>query len=341
MLPAGPVGPRNLLMVSAWWLLREIEASAVRACHAVISDGTPPVATVTLTTSKMDPEARGVGRSHACICGRSTPRPDCPVHALWDQLLVLRQRFPGKHDGSTPHEDLLLFPTAAGAAITKAAFVAVVLEGAMKTDQPQSNADGTLRLTGHSMRATGAQHLARLGTDLLGIQLLGRWGSATVLDYVRDAATGVEAARARARPLGATLRDLTTAAAQADLPTAGGAEFQGQVESWFSGWYAERCPTRASMVAEVTELLERRAAAGRASRGSSTSSSSSSTSSSPAPPAEDAQRERAGPAAPEPAEEVPVEPAAPEPTDVVLEGLSEPIVCASSSESVIFTVGRQ
>ena len=101
-LPSGPVGPRNLLMVSAWWLLREIEASAVRACHAVISDGMPPVATLTLTTSKTDPEARGVGRSHACICGRSTPRPDCPVHALWDQLLVLRQRFPEKHAENTP-----------------------------------------------------------------------------------------------------------------------------------------------------------------------------------------------------------------------------------------------
>ena len=40
--------------------------------------------------------------------------------------------------------------------------------------------DGTERVSGHSLRVTGAQGLARLGLDAWSIQLLGRWGSAAV-----------------------------------------------------------------------------------------------------------------------------------------------------------------
>ena len=35
------------------------------------------------------------------------------------------------------------------------------------------------------MRVTGAQGLARMGLDLWAIQLIGRWGSETVTEYIR------------------------------------------------------------------------------------------------------------------------------------------------------------
>ena len=184
---AGPVGPRNMLMIGSWWLLREIEASGVRAAHARIVEGRPLVATLLLPTSKSDTAALGAARAHPCICGDGRPRADCPVHALWDQLLALRDRFPGRHHDGKPEPSLPLFPTAEGQPISKTSFTKTVVEAARRTRQPEANADETLRLSGHSLRASGAQHLARLGMDLLSIQLLGRWGSTALLTYVRDA----------------------------------------------------------------------------------------------------------------------------------------------------------
>ena len=45
--------------------------------------------------------------------------------------------------------------------------------------------DGSEAITGHSLRVTGAQGLARLGLDAWTIQLIGRWGSAAILRYIR------------------------------------------------------------------------------------------------------------------------------------------------------------
>ena len=47
------------------------------------------------------------------------------------------------------------------------------------------SADGSERISGHTLRVTGAQGLARLGLELWAIQLFGRWGSEAVKLYVR------------------------------------------------------------------------------------------------------------------------------------------------------------
>ena len=47
--------------------------------------------------------------------------------------------------------------------------------------------DGSERVTGHSLRATGAQGLAAAGIDTWAIELLGRWGSEVVRSYIREA----------------------------------------------------------------------------------------------------------------------------------------------------------
>jgi len=51
---------------------------------------------------------------------------------------------------------------------------------------PVETADGSARITGHSLRMTGAQGLARAGVDTWAIQLLGRWGSNAVLGYIQN-----------------------------------------------------------------------------------------------------------------------------------------------------------
>ena len=49
-------------------------------------------------------------------------------------------------------------------------------------------ADGTFRVSGHSLRCTGAQGLIALGWRADAVKLQGRWESETVLRYTREAA---------------------------------------------------------------------------------------------------------------------------------------------------------
>ena len=48
--------------------------------------------------------------------------------------------------------------------------------------------DGTLRVSGHSLRSTGAQGLISLGWRADAVQLQGRWESESVRRYTREAA---------------------------------------------------------------------------------------------------------------------------------------------------------
>ena len=287
-VPGGPVGPRNMMVIGSWWLLREIEAAGARAKHVRIVPGSPLVATFLLPTSKTDLQAVGAARAQPCICGSSTPRPDCPVHAAWDQLLLLRRMFPGRHSDGKPSTDLPLFPDARGKAISKALFTKTLLEGARLSEQPLTNLDGSLRVSGHSLRASGAQLLARLGFDLLNIQLLGRWGSTALLSYVRDASIGVEAARTRSRRMTTTVQELSAAAAAAGVPPPDAVDFETQAKQWFEAWFPEAA--RALRPSLVDEALERLRSSTRrtppSTVASSSSSSSASSSSSHAAPAD-------------------------------------------------------
>ena len=63
---------------------------------------------------------------------------------------------------------------------------ATIVEAARRLGVTLAVPDGSAKVSGHSLRATGAQGLARAGLEVWAIQLLGRWGSATVLDYIRE-----------------------------------------------------------------------------------------------------------------------------------------------------------
>ena len=57
----------------------------------------------------------------------------------------------------------------------------------------RSAPDGSERITGHSLRVTGAQGLVMRGWDLWTVQLHGRWGSDVIKRYARDSSLNAAA----------------------------------------------------------------------------------------------------------------------------------------------------
>jgi len=93
----GPVGPRNILVVGSYWMLREIELSSLRASlvEATLAADRTPRVLMHIPASKTDQAAVGAARSHGCGCSRGGPvSPGCPAHAAWDQLPHSQRRFP-------------------------------------------------------------------------------------------------------------------------------------------------------------------------------------------------------------------------------------------------------
>ena len=189
-IAGGPISPRNAISTGAWWLLREIELSTLRAALVEVRESSALVVYLHLPASKVDQQAIGVSRGHRCRCV-STPTPECPAHVVLDQLRLLQRQFPGRWTGQGPDRDLPLFPTLEGHTCTKAAMVDTLLVAARLLGVPAVAPDGSERISGHSLRVTGAQGLARRGVPLWSIQLLGRWGSDAFRGYLRDAAAHV------------------------------------------------------------------------------------------------------------------------------------------------------
>ncbi len=184
--PSGPFGTRNFLIAGSWFLLRETEAAAAAISDIEVSSDGRSVRWH-LPVSKTDQAARGVARTHLCSCPPNSFWCGCPVHAILDQVMALRRQFPAWFgpDGETLGRKPL-FPSATGLGISKAAATEAIRRAATSLGVADCK-DGSERVSGHSMRVTGAQGLAALGLDLWAIQLLGRWGSDTVQLYVREA----------------------------------------------------------------------------------------------------------------------------------------------------------
>ena len=70
--------------------------------------------------------------------------------------------------------------------MSKESMTATIVAGAKKLGARVETADGSARVSGHSLRMTGAQGFARWGLDSWAIQLLGRWGSSAVLEYIQE-----------------------------------------------------------------------------------------------------------------------------------------------------------
>ena len=185
----GPANPRNAILVGAWWLMREMELATVRAAHVAFSgawDSTGCGVRLTLPASKNDQAAFGTSRAHRCRC-REEVAVDCPVHAVLNQWFWLRTTFPERFTMGKPALDLPLFPTLGGMVVAKPAFVSTIIH-AGRLLGIEDSADGTERITGHTLRPTGAQGLIEMGWRADAVGLMGRWQSDTVTRYTRGAA---------------------------------------------------------------------------------------------------------------------------------------------------------
>ena len=205
----GPVGPACAMIAGAWFLTREVELATSRAKFVSLDRGSRGEDLVRwfLPASKTDIEARGVARAHGCNC-EGGGRASCPFCAIKGQLARLRRLFPGRWSDDGPDLDLPLFPSVDGAAVSKDKMVATIVEAARRLHVPLATPDRSARVSGHSLRVSGAQGLARAGVDVWAIQLLGRWGSATVLEYVQEVPLELSASWASRAAREATVDDL-------------------------------------------------------------------------------------------------------------------------------------
>ena len=197
------MGPAAAVIAGSWFMTREVELSTTRAALVTLLNDDSAEASVQwrLPASKSDQQALGVARTHGCACGGAV-NTGCPFHAIKSQLLRLRRLFPLRWSGTAFDVDLSLFPDVEGQAVTKEAMTATLIEAAKRLNVPISTADDSARISGHSLRRTGAQGLARLGVDSWAVQLLGRWGSNAVLEYIQEVPLERSAAWARAAARG-------------------------------------------------------------------------------------------------------------------------------------------
>ena len=156
---------------------REVEAACRRRSQVAFEDkeGTCGVVVLSLPATKTDPKAEGVIRKQGCTC--SVAPELCPVAAarrIYDDGTARG----GTADSSFLATDDVLQPPRKKAMIDTFRSVAQALGWRQEAVQA---------LTGHVLRSTGAQFLARQGIEYYRIQLFCRWGSNTVLRYLRDA----------------------------------------------------------------------------------------------------------------------------------------------------------
>eukprot|EP00435_Cladocopium_sp_Y103_P048501 s1115_g14.t1 len=169
---AGPVWPARAMLLAAWWLLREIEASRAKKKHISICEREKR-ATWRLPSSKTDQAALGAECSHTCNCSFSAPTL-CPYHLMIQHMAVVQ------------HDEDFLFQDDLGDKTTKHGWTATFQSLAKLLDLQIYNSIGAPLFTGHSARVTGARHLAAANIELWRIQLFGRWGSEVFLYYIQD-----------------------------------------------------------------------------------------------------------------------------------------------------------
>ena len=167
----GPQSPIAAVVVGTYFLLRELELSAIDMEDVSFTKDT---VTLNLPVSKVDWQAKGCRRTWSCICKLNY---HCPVH-------ILQQ-----HDARLRAEGRITGPwlmSGAGGGCTKAGVIDMIRQAIHASGGSAVDAEGNWIVTGHTFRITGARTLASWGLDPITIQLLGRWGSSAVLGYLAE-----------------------------------------------------------------------------------------------------------------------------------------------------------
>jgi len=177
-----PAKFNNYLVVSSFFLLREIEGSLLLA-KSVTFDHHKELVTLMLAASKTDPTALSCSRTWGCTCGGDASKA-CPYHCAKHQRAWVVEKF-SDHSGNLPVE-LPFFPTMSGLGVAKADVVKCVEAAATALKLPIRLADGKNAYGAHTFRLSGARMMARRRIDIRIIMLLARWESEIVMRYVRD-----------------------------------------------------------------------------------------------------------------------------------------------------------
>ena len=153
--------------VGSWFMLREIEVANIRIGDVAFEAG-PGCGSVVLEipVSKADWRARGCKRRLSCTCPAVSP-----VKAA--QILMAKTA--GRSAGDA------VVTAVAGGAVSKVAMVKEIASLANAAGAPPGN------YTGHSLRTTGAQHMALAGVAVEKIRVFRRWASNQMLRYTREA----------------------------------------------------------------------------------------------------------------------------------------------------------
>lgn len=189
LVKGGPIGPAQMIIAGSFFMLREVEAS-LAVWQSITLDPDRSLITWILPASKTDPKALGKTRSWGCVCTElesaetSTVTARCPYRAILRQraavCAVLECRIIDL--GCVP-----VFPALDGTACSKEAVVATFRGVGTLLGKDET---AVAELGGHLCRVTGAQHLARLGFDVVLIRLMARWSPDVVLRYIAEAPLG-------------------------------------------------------------------------------------------------------------------------------------------------------
>ena len=182
----GPVNPTSTFILAACFVLRELEVAYAKISHVDINHDTKTVSW-RLPVSKTDYKAVGCTRKWGCLCqpemkkhfGLSNEKELCPYHLMTEHIYYLRDKFLASDDSP-------LFPNASGEVVAKDRMVDSFEKLFVDCGGNPKNVDGSRYIGGHSARVSGARHWTRLGLDLTSVQLIGRWGSSTILRYVAE-----------------------------------------------------------------------------------------------------------------------------------------------------------
>ena len=142
-----------------------------------------------LPASKCDPTALGETVTHGCCCPVAGPWvPLCPYHLAVDHFRWLLKSRPDWFDADCePLPGFPLFPCRSGGPCTKEGVMRTIRIAAEMLGMALKDSSGLWLHSGHALRVTGAQGLARAGLSVAAIMLIGRWGSDAVLNYIRRA----------------------------------------------------------------------------------------------------------------------------------------------------------
>ena len=158
--------PRRIGLSFVWaatWMLRAIEAQAVKVNHVTVDHKNKTVK-MWIPKSKMDQRALGVSRTLGCEC-KGSCRNLCPYNLAVVSLADHAERKAGSY----------LFPTVDGKCVSQFNLVKSWSEYLRQG------------VSGHSARRSGAMMYARGGMSVQEIAYLGRWKSSAVFRYIEQA----------------------------------------------------------------------------------------------------------------------------------------------------------